>query len=96
MSRNVQTQSKMNRSRKGTYPVDVMLLLPMELQNALEVGVHRLAKIKLRLPDLVLFVLGANEILGDPGWTIAQLIPSPCCPGGPASRSPSGAARWGR
>ena len=57
----------MNRSRKGTYPVDVMLLLLMELQDALEVGVHHLAEIELRLPDLVFYALSANKILGDPG-----------------------------
>ena len=57
----------MNRSRKGTYPVDVMLLLLVELQDALEVGVHHLAEIELRLPDLVFYTLSANKILGDPG-----------------------------
>ena len=67
MSRNIQTQSKMNRSRKGTYPVDVMLLLPVELQDALEVSVHHLAEIELRLPDLVLFALSEKKILGYTG-----------------------------
>ena len=43
-----------------------MLLLPVELQDALEVGVHRLAEIELRLPDLVFFALSANKIRGDP------------------------------
>ena len=56
----------MNRSRKGTYPVDVVLLLPVELQDALEVGVDRLAKIELLLPDLFFFAFGTNEVCGDP------------------------------
>ena len=55
----------MSGSRKGTYPVDVVLLLPVELQDALEVGVHRRAMVELFLPDLILFALGANEFLGD-------------------------------
>ena len=55
----------MSVSRKGTYPVDIVLLLPVELQDSLEVGVHRRAKVELFLPDLFLFMLGANEVLGD-------------------------------
>ena len=42
-----------------------MLLLPVELHDALEVGVYSTIEIKLLLPDLFLLVLGSNEVLGD-------------------------------
>ena len=42
-----------------------MLLLPVKLQDALDVDIHRTAKIELLLPDLIFFVLSANKVLGD-------------------------------
>ena len=57
----------MGKSRKGTYPVDVVLILPVELKDALDVGIHRIAEIELRLPYLVFFALSTNKILEDPG-----------------------------
>ena len=42
-----------------------MLLLPVELHDALEVGVNHGAEVELLLPDLFLLVLGANKVLGD-------------------------------
>ena len=60
MARDEQSQLETNRSRKSTYPVDVVLLLPMELRGVLEVGIYRAAKVELLLPDLLLFVLGPD------------------------------------
>ena len=65
MARNVQAQPGLNRSRKGTHPVDIVLLLPVELHDALEVGVNHGAEVELLLTDLFLLVLSANEVLGD-------------------------------
>ena len=42
-----------------------MLLLPVELHDALEVGVYLGAEVELLLPDIFLLALGANEVLGD-------------------------------
>ena len=65
MARNVQAQSGLNRSRKGTHQVDGVLLLPVELHDALEVGVYLGTEVELLLPDIFLVALGANEVLGD-------------------------------
>jgi len=65
MARNVQIQSGLDKSRKDTHPVDVVLLLPMELHDALEVGVYLDAEAELLLPDIFLLGLGAKEVLGD-------------------------------
>jgi len=52
----------------------------MELHDALEVGVYHVANIELLLPDLFLFELDANEVLGDPAVD---------CTDDPAPQSPT-------
>ena len=53
----------MSGSKKGTYPADVVLLLPVELCSALDIGVYLAAEFKLLLPDVLLHMLGADEVL---------------------------------
>jgi hypothetical protein len=57
-----------------------MLLLPVKLQDTLDVGIHLVTEIELLLPDLIFFVLGANKILEDlgldnrPAYPLAGLL----------------------
>ena len=65
MARDGQLCLETKWSRKSTYPIDVVLLLPMQLRGVLEVRDNRTTEVELLLLDLFLLVLGAAEVLED-------------------------------